>query len=88
MEGTKVLGILSREIFFSALRNHPADTRIREVMSRDFTAISEDTPLSEAFQKMNSEKVTVLPVMRGEAFKGLISLEQVGKYHMLCGLRK
>ena len=88
MEGKEVLGILSREIFFSALHNHSKETRIREIMSREFTSTTEDAPLSEVFQRMNSEKLSVLPVMQGKIFKGLISLEQIGKYHMLCGLRK
>jgi len=88
MEGKEVLGILSREIFFSALHNHSKETRIREIMSREFTSTTEDAPLSEVFQRMNSEKLSVLPVMQGKIFKGLISLEQIGKYHMLCGLRR
>jgi len=88
MEGKEVLGILSRGTFFSALHNHSKETKVREIMSREFTSTSEDAPLSEAFQRMNSEKLSVLPVMQGKIFKGLISLEQIGKYHMLCGLRK
>ncbi|OGC81837.1 MAG: hypothetical protein A2W07_05030 [candidate division Zixibacteria bacterium RBG_16_43_9] len=88
MEGKEFLGILSRGTFFSALHNHSKETKVREIMSREFTSTSEDAPLSEAFQRMNSEKLSVLPVMQGKIFKGLISLEQIGKYHMLCGLRK
>jgi len=88
MEGKEFLGILSREKFFSALRNHPRETRVREIISREFTSTTEDAPLSEVFQRMNSEKLSVIPVMQGQIFKGLISLEQIGKYHMLCGLKK
>jgi Zn-dependent protease/predicted transcriptional regulator len=88
MEGKEFLGFLSRERFFSALRNHPRETRVREILSRDYTSTTEDASLSEVFQRMNSEKISVLPVMQGQVFKGLISLEQIGKYHMLCGLRK
>ena len=88
IEGNKVLGILSREKIFSALHNHSKDTRVREIMSQEFLSTSEDTPLSEAFKKMNSEKISVLPVLQGGILKGLISLEQIGKYHMLCGLRR
>jgi Zn-dependent protease len=88
IEGNKVLGILSREKIFSALHNHSRDTRVREIMSQEFLSTSEDTPLSEVFKKMSSEKISVLPVMQGGILKGLISLEQIGKYHMLCGLRR
>ncbi len=88
IEGNKVLGILSREKIFSALHNHSKDTRVREIMPQDFLSTSEDTPLSEVFKKMSSEKISVLPVMQGGILKGLISLEQIGKYHMLCGLKR
>jgi Zn-dependent protease/predicted transcriptional regulator len=88
IEGNKVLGILSRENIFSALHYHSKDTRIGEIMSREFISTSEDAPLSEVFKKMTSEKLSVLPVMQGENFKGLISLEQIGKYHMLCGVKR
>jgi len=88
IEGEKVLGILTRGKIFSALHNHSKDTKVRDIMSQEFISTSEDTPLSEAFKRMTSEKLSVLPVMQGENFKGLISLEQIGKYHMLCGLRR
>lgn len=88
IQGNKVLGILSREKIFSALHNYPKDTKIREIMSQKFLSTTEDAALSEAFKQMTSEKLSVLPVMKGEVLKGLISLEQIGKYHMLCGPRR
>ena len=88
IEGNKVSGIFSHEKIFSALHYHSKDTRIGEIMSQEFISTSEDAPLSEAFKRMTSEKLSVLPVMQGENFKGLISLEQIGKYHMLCGLSR
>jgi len=88
IEGKKVLGLLSREKIFSALHKHSKDTRVREIMSPELISTSEDAPLSEVFKRMTSEKLSVLPVMKGELFKGLISMEQIGKYHMLCGLKR
>ena len=39
-------------------------------------------------EMINEIKGGFIAVMHGETFLGFINLEQIGKYHMLCGLGK
>jgi Zn-dependent protease/CBS domain-containing protein len=84
VEKGEVVGILTKEAIFSALHKHEKSTLVRDVMQRDFVSTTEDAPLSDIFKKMTAEKLSVMPVMRGRELRGMINLEQIGKYHMIC----
>lgn len=84
MEGGELVGFLTKETLFSALHKHDKSTLVRDVMQKDFLSTTEDAPLSEIFKRMTAQKLSVIPVMRGKELRGLINLEQIGKYHMIC----
>jgi Zn-dependent protease/CBS domain-containing protein len=84
VENDVVVGLLTKEAIFSALHKHEKSALVKDVMQKDFLFTTEDASLSEIFKKMTAEKLSVIPVMRGNRLKGLINLEQIGKYHMIC----
>jgi Zn-dependent protease/predicted transcriptional regulator len=84
IENEKVVGILTKEIIFSALHKHEKEARVREVMNKDFVTTTEDASLSDIFKKMTANKLSVIPVMKNQKLRGMINLEQIGKYHMIC----
>ena len=84
VEGGEVVGILSREAIFSALHKHEKSTRVKDVMQKDFVSTTEDTSLSEIYKTMIAHRLHVMPVMKDKKLKGMINLEQIGKYHMIC----
>jgi Zn-dependent protease/predicted transcriptional regulator len=84
VEEGEVVGILTKETIFSTLHKHEKSTLVRDVMQRDFISTTEDVPLSDIFKKMTQDKLSVVPVMRGKELLGMINLEQIGKYHMIC----
>jgi len=84
LEGGELVGILTKEDVFSALHKHEKSALVRDVMQTDFVTTTEDAPLSEIFKKMTARRLSVIPVMRGRKLQGLINLEQIGKYHMIC----
>jgi Zn-dependent protease/CBS domain-containing protein len=84
LENGELVGILTKEDTFSALHHHEKSALVRDVMQRDFVTTTEDAPLSDIFKKMTARKLSVIPVMRGRKLLGLINLEQIGKYHMIC----
>ena len=55
-----------------------------ESMIRDFPTASEQTPLTDILQKMQASGSKAIPIMNGADLKGLITLEQIGRYNMLC----
>ena len=84
VEGGEVVGILTKEAIFSALHKHEKSTLVRNIMQKDFVSTTEDASLSDIFKKMTAEKLSVIPVMKGKQLRGMINLEQIGKYHMIC----
>jgi CBS domain-containing protein len=86
MEDNSLIGILPRDRFLSSMRDHSPETPIKELMRTDFTTISDTEPLEEVYNKINQVKGGFIPVMHGDNLLGFINLEQIGKFHMLCGL--
>jgi Zn-dependent protease/CBS domain-containing protein len=84
VQGKEMVGLLTKEALFSALHNREKSALVREVMQTDFVSTSEEASLSDIFKKMTAEKLSVMPVMKGKELKGMINLEQIGKYHMIC----
>lgn len=84
IENEKVVGILTKEIIFSALHKHEKEAQVREIMNKDFISTTEDASLSDIFKQMTAHKLSVIPVMKNQKLKGMINLEQIGKYHMIC----
>lgn len=80
----EVVGVLTKEAIFSALHKREKSALVRDIMQRDFVFTTEDAFLSDIFRKMTAEKLSVIPVMKGKELRGMINLEQIGKYHMIC----
>jgi Zn-dependent protease/CBS domain-containing protein len=83
-EGTRLIGILTRELLTETLHQKGPSIRIKDIMITDFEVVNEQTPLVDVFQKMQSTGLKVVPVLKGTELRGLITLEQIGRYHMLC----
>ncbi len=88
VEAGEVVGLLTKEAVFSALHKHEKSALVKDVMQRDFPTTTEDASLSQIFKKMTAGKLSVIPVMKGKKLQGLINLEQIGKYHMICRERE
>lgn len=84
VEEGEVVGLLTKEAIFSALHKHEKSALVRDVMQKDFVSTTEDASLSDIFKKMTTEKLSAIPVMKGKQLLGMINLEQIGKYHMIC----
>jgi Zn-dependent protease/CBS domain-containing protein len=84
VEEGEVVGILTKEMIFSTLHKHEKSALVRDIMQRNFISTTEDVPLSDIFKKMTQDKLSVVPVMRGKELRGMINIEQIGKYHMIC----
>ncbi len=84
MEGSRLKGILTRDLLTETLHQKGPSARVKDIMITDFEFVNEQTPLSEVFQKIQTTGLKVVPVLKGVELRGLITLEQIGRYHMLC----
>ncbi|HTY23206.1 MAG TPA: site-2 protease family protein [Desulfomonilaceae bacterium] len=84
MEATRLVGLVPRELITETLHRRGPGVPVQEIMVTDFPVVAEQTPLMDVFQKFQATGLKVIPVMRGTELRGLITLEQIGRYHMLC----
>ncbi len=84
MDGPKLIGLLTRELITETLHKRGPAAVVQDIMITRFPVVNEQTPLMEVFEKIQSTGMKAIPVLRGADLRGLITLEQIGRYHMLC----
>lgn len=86
VEDGKVIGILAKEVIFPAVHEKSPDTRVSSIMTKEFLSAGVDETLDHIFQKMQGQGISLVPIVEEGKLMGMINLEQIGKYHMMCGV--
>ena len=60
------------------------DTPLREIMSRCVVTVSPDDELSTAAEKMKRAQIRRLPVTKGGALVGMLSISDIAKHDSSC----
>ncbi len=84
VEDRRLVGLITRDTLVSTLHQSGPSVLVSEAMVKNFSTAVEDTPLTEVLQKMQDSGVKAVPILKGSDLKGLITLEQIGKFNMLC----
>jgi len=84
MDGPRLAGLVTKEILTETLHRQGPSVRLSEIMSKDFATVVEQTPLLDVLRKMQESGSKAVPVLRAGKLEGLITLEQIGRYNMLC----
>jgi Zn-dependent protease/CBS domain-containing protein len=80
VENEQMVGILTRRRLLEALSQRGRDAYVSEVMEPVPEAVSPETPLEEALQRMSAEGVAALPVQSAEGLCGLLSSDNVAEF--------
>lgn len=88
LEGGHVVGLLAKDAILSALCKKEPGVPISEIMDRRVVSARETTPLDPLYQHMRRHQLSLVPILRRGELVGLLTLEQIGKYHLLCGTRE
>jgi CBS domain-containing protein len=56
-------------------------------MVTDFPRTVASELLAPLYRTMVEEGLSVVPVLHGGRLLGLVTLEQIGKYHLVCGAK-
>jgi len=84
MDDSRLVGIVTREVLTETLHKQGPTTPLSQVMLRDFPTVTEETSVIEVLNRIESSGCKAVPVLSGVELKGLITLEHIGRYNMLC----
>jgi CBS domain-containing protein len=72
------VGLLTRQDLLEALARRGPDSPVGDAMQRDFATIEANEMLDAAFRRLEGRSLRTLPVTRGGALVGLVTLDNVG----------
>ncbi|MBI5252212.1 MAG: CBS domain-containing protein, partial [Desulfomonile tiedjei] len=84
VDDRRLVGLITRDALVSALHQSGPSALVSDSRVKDFSTAVEATPLTEVLQKMQDTGIKAVPILKGGELKGLITLEQIGKFNMLC----
>jgi Zn-dependent protease len=83
VDGGQLEGILTRDRLISQLGRDGPDLPVEAAMRTDFPTIGLDDRVTDAMQKMRESGLKAAPVLEGDVFVGLLSLEDISEVHSL-----
>jgi Zn-dependent protease/CBS domain-containing protein len=84
VDDRRLVGLVTREALVDSLHKRGPSVPVSEVMVRDFPTALEDTSLIEVLEKIQNSGSKSVPIMKSGELTGLITIEQIGRYNMLC----
>jgi len=84
LDGSTLVGLVTREILTETLHKGGPSVVVSDVMIKDFPTALEQTSLIDVLQKMQDSGSKTVPILSAGKLKGLITLEQIGRYNLLC----
>ena len=77
MSGGKLAGIITERDYTRKVALHgktSKETRVREIMPREFTTVTPDDSVEECMRMMTEHRVRHLPVVEGDKVVGVVSI--------------
>lgn len=85
--GGTLMGMLTRDAIIQGIAEGREADRVADVMNREFDTTTENTKLVTLYKQMSEKGITMMPVMRKDTLIGIVTMEQIGRYHMLSAAR-
>ncbi len=79
MQGSKLLGVVSREDILRSLATELSDAYVTGIMHRDVLTVDAGRTLEEVHELMTSSGQRLAAVTRGETYLGLVSREDIAE---------
>ena len=80
VEGSDVVGMLTRGDLLKALAQHSRETRVSDVMQRTFERADAAEQLTRVFERLQHCRCHSLPVLEQGRLVGVIDMENVGEF--------
>jgi Zn-dependent protease/predicted transcriptional regulator len=79
----RLLGLLARRDLLRELQQQGSGGQVRGAMNLAISPVAAPDPLEGAFQRMQSEELTALPVVDGSRLVGLLTMENIAEFLMI-----
>lgn len=79
MQGSRLLGVITREDVMLTLSSRPDDCYVTEIMQREFLRVDANKTLDEVRQLMSEQGARLAAVFDGADYLGLISIEDISE---------
>ncbi len=83
IDGTKAVGFVTRQDIIVNVHRFGSGARVADIMRREFPRLNEQDTLIKAHALMQEKGFRALPVFRGDAAVGVVTLEDIGKVYAL-----
>jgi len=88
MQGTKLLGVVSRDDILKSLATELSDAYVTGIMHRDVLTVDAGLTLEEVREMMATSGQRLAAVSRGEVFLGLVSREDLAEALIVIGFAR
>jgi Zn-dependent protease/CBS domain-containing protein len=85
-DGQRVVGLLTHTDLVSALKHHPPQTPVRQVMRTEFPTVGLNDGLFEAYRRMTEAGLGALPVIDKGFFLGLFTRQDANEVYQLLSV--
>lgn len=82
-EGGEVVGMLTKPTLMNLIRSGELDRWAGEVMDSEFSSVSPNDTLADVYRRMIDSNRSTMPVIEDGLLRGMISLENIGRYFMV-----
>jgi len=83
MHGDAVIGILTRSALVNAMLNQGPEAYVSGAMTRDFTRVTPDSPLTDALPKVSTPGACVLVMDNDDHLLGMLTSEHLSQFILL-----
>jgi Zn-dependent protease/predicted transcriptional regulator len=83
IDGSEVVGVLTRNDLVKALAQHGAGARVGEHMRKEVCFTHTLESVERAFERLQKHECQTMPVLRDGTLVGVLTLENVGEFVML-----
>jgi Zn-dependent protease len=88
MQGSKPIGIVTRNDVLRALANGTRDSYVQEIMQRNIVRVDAETPLDEVQRIMEEQRTRVAAVYERETFLGLVGMEDLAEAYVVIAFQQ
>ncbi|MCD6506446.1 site-2 protease family protein [Candidatus Poribacteria bacterium] len=82
-EGGELVGMLTKPTLMSLIKRDELDRWAGEVMESEFPFVTIEDTLADVYRKMADSSKSAMPVVENGVLRGMISLENIGRYFMV-----